>query len=165
MAKIFISVGTNINKEHYLLSAVKALHQSLGELSLSSVYESEAVGFEGENFYNMVIGADTQLSVAEVAALLRQIENDNGRVRNAQKFSSRTLDLDLLTYDELISDEVVQLPRDEITKNAFVLWPLAEIAGEQIHPLTKLSYAQMWQTYNKDSQSLWTVPFNFAEAL
>lgn len=164
MARIYISIGSNIERDRHFRQGIRDLHKVFGSLSLSSVYESRSVGFDGSDFYNMVVGADTELPVLEVCRLLRQIELDNGRVRQAKKFSSRTLDLDLLLYDQLITADGVQLPRDEIDKNAFVLWPLAEIAGELIHPLLAKSYDSLWQAYDKEKQELWIIPFDWQGA-
>ena len=162
MAFILISVGSNIEREHHIRVAIKELRQAFGELMISSVYESEAVGFTGDPFYNLVVGAHTNLSVAECVQCFKQIEDRHGRKRNVARFSGRTLDLDLLTYDQLVCQQPVQLPRDEITKNAFVLWPMAELVPDQIHPVTGLSYQQLWQQYAKP-QKLWTVPFSWSE--
>ncbi|ALS99491.1 2-amino-4-hydroxy-6-hydroxymethyldihydropteridine diphosphokinase [Lacimicrobium alkaliphilum] len=161
MAQIYISLGSNVDREKHTRAGLQALHQSFGELQLSSLFESEAVGFDGKPFYNMVIGAITTKTMPEVAHLLKQIEADNGRVRGGKKFSPRTLDLDLLLYDDLVTDELVQLPRGEILYNAFVLWPLAEIAPERRHPLVQQSYAQLWQDFDKNKQQLWTIPFSW----
>ncbi|WNO60107.1 2-amino-4-hydroxy-6-hydroxymethyldihydropteridine diphosphokinase [Rheinheimera sp. MMS21-TC3] len=161
MALIYISVGSNMDRDRHIRQGVKALEQHLGALQLSSVYESEAVGFCGDSFYNLVVGANTGLSILECKSLFKQIEDKYGRDRTAERFSGRTLDLDLLTYDDLICQQPVQLPRAEITENAFVLWPLAEIAPQQIHPITKKSYAELWRNYAKQ-QKLWPVPFDWS---
>ncbi|WP_105188413.1 2-amino-4-hydroxy-6-hydroxymethyldihydropteridine diphosphokinase [Pseudoalteromonas sp. T1lg48] len=157
MARIYISLGSNINKRENLLNGLSALRQHFGVLQHSNVYESEAVGFNGSNFYNSVAAADTDLSLDQVCSLLKQIERDNGRTPDDKKFSPRTLDLDLLFYDEMICDSPAQLPRDEITKNAFVLWPLFEIAPELVHPVTQTTIAKLWQDYDKSKQNLWKV--------
>ena len=109
----------------------------------------------------MVIGVNTDLDIDTVATLLRDIEYQYGREVNAQKYNPRTLDLDLLLYDDLIMQTPAQIPRDEITHNAFVLWPLAEIAGDKIHPVYQISYAQLWQTYDKKNQYLKPIPFKW----
>ena len=111
----------------------------------------------GNNFYNLVAAATTDLTLEEVCALLKQIEREHGRTPADKKFSPRTLDLDLLFFDDVICDTPAQLPRDEITKNAFVLWPLAEVAGEFSHPVENKSVAQLWQEYDKTKQKLWKV--------
>lgn len=160
MTQIYISVGSNTNRDYYVRMAVRELATVFGELTLSSVYESEAVGFRGDAFYNMVIGATTNLSVAECVVVFKAIEDKYGRVRGGEKFCGRTLDLDLLTYDNLICAEPIELPRAEIIENAFVLWPMAEIAPDLFHPLLKQSYSELWSEYSKP-QKIWVVPFSF----
>jgi len=160
MAQIFISIGSNINKEHHVRQGVASLAAILDDFVVSNVFESESVGFDGSNFYNLVCGGTTQLRVEQVTELLRDIEVENGRDRSAKKFSSRTLDLDLLTYDQLIIDSPAQLPRKEISENAFVLWPLAEVAPNESHPILNQSYQQLWNDYD-NQQKLWIVKFDW----
>ncbi len=150
MPKGFISIGSNINKDNHIPVSLRELERHFGKLSISSIYESEPVGFTGDTFYNLVVGFNSELSVKEVAKQLRQIELDNGRTRNSQKFSARTLDLDLILYDDLIiNDGRLQIPRDEIERYAFVLEPLAEIAPDFKHPVSQLSYADLWEKFDK----------------
>lgn len=163
MARIFISIGSNTERDHYIRAGVLSLQQYFGQLQLSSVYESEAVGFNGDAFYNLVAATDTELSIADCVQVLKQIEDTHGRIRGAEKFCGRTLDLDLLTYDQVICQQPIVLPRGEITENAFVLWPMAELAPDAIHPLTKLSYAELWQAYPKTKQKIWPVPFTWSK--
>ncbi|MDF2180064.1 2-amino-4-hydroxy-6-hydroxymethyldihydropteridine diphosphokinase [Aliiglaciecola sp. CAU 1673] len=161
MAQIFISLGSNIEREQHTRAGLDALHIHFGPLTLSRLYESEAVGFNGRPFYNMVIAAHTHCSVEEVVALLKGIEQANGRQPSAKKFAPRTLDLDLLLYDEICCEQPVALPRGEILENAFVLWPLAEIAPQLKHPVVNQSYHSLWQAYNKESQKLWPLSFEW----
>jgi len=161
MAQVFVSLGSNVNRQENTLLGLTALKKQFGELLLSSLVESEAVGFAGAAFYNMVIGFTTQLSVKQVATELRAIEYAHGRAADAKKFSPRTLDLDMLLFDDLIIDSPVQIPRDEITENAFVLFPLSEVAGELIHPITQQSYERLWRNYPKEKQPLRIVPINW----
>lgn len=161
MARVYIGIGSNIEREKHILAALDALQRWFSTLILSSVYESEAVGFDGSPFYNLVVGIDTQQSVAELSASFKQLEADNGRRRDVPKFSGRTLDLDILTYDDQVGTiGGVELPRGEILKNAFVLLPLAEIAPDQLHPVLKESYQSLWQAYDRD-QKLWPVNFSW----
>jgi len=82
----------------------------------------------------------------------------------AHDFSARTLDLDLLLYDDLIINQGgLQIPRDEITKNAFVLWPLAELDPAYRHPLNGQSMAKLWGNYDKSSQALWPIELLFPD--
>ena len=165
MATIYLSIGTNIDRQQNLSNGLNALHQHFGELRLSSLFESEAVGFDGSPFFNMVVGFQSDLSLAELHQVLRNIELTYGRELNAKKFSPRTLDLDILLYDDLISDGPIQLPRDEITYNAFVLWPLAEIAADVLHPVLKESFQDLWQAFDKSKQSLQKVPLNWTVSM
>ena len=162
MATIYISLGSNIDRDKNTRAGVAALKQVFGELTLSSVYESEAVGFEGDAFYNMVIACSVETPVHETNQILRDIEDAHGRDRSGPKFSSRTLDLDLLLYDDLVLDEKgLILPRGEILKNAFVLWPLAEIAPNLKHPVVQSSYADLWSAFDKNKESLRAIEFQF----
>jgi 2-amino-4-hydroxy-6-hydroxymethyldihydropteridine diphosphokinase len=146
----YISIGSNIDKETHITASLLALEQSFGALTVSSIYESEAVGFSGDVFHNLIVGFDSELDVKSVAKQLRQIELDNGRTRDSQKFSARTLDLDLILYGDLIiSDGRLQIPRDEIERYAFVLEPLAEIAPTLNHPVSGISYGELWEKFDK----------------
>jgi 2-amino-4-hydroxy-6-hydroxymethyldihydropteridine diphosphokinase len=159
---IYISVGSNIEKEKHTKAGLQAMYAAFGELILSSVYESESVGFEGSNFYNLVVKAKTLLRVEEVCHILKRIEQDNKRQRGEQKFAPRTLDLDLLLYDQKVITQPIELPRPEVLYNAFVLKPLAEIAGDEIHPLENNNYATLWQNYDKSKQALWAIKFDWS---
>lgn len=161
MAQVYISLGSNINKEANLANGLNALYQVFGSLTLSSLYECQAVGFVGDSFFNMVIGVDTEQSLSEVSTKLREIEVRFGRPADAKKFSSRTLDLDILLFDEVVLAEPVQLPRHEILTNAFVLWPLAEIAGDLIHPQKQQSFNRLWQAFDKSTQPIEKISFQW----
>lgn len=163
MAAVYISLGSNIDRDRLTRAGVEALRQRFGELQLSSVYCSEAVGFDGDDFYNMVIGLHTDEDVYSVYQSLREIEDAHGRDRNGPRYSSRTLDLDLLLYDDLqLKDGKLVLPRGEILKRAFVLWPLAEIAGDLRHPLNNKSYAELWAEFDKSKEVLQPIAFDFS---
>lgn len=165
MARVYVSVGSNIEPAKNIRSVIAALRRLYPALILSSVYESKAVGFDGDNFYNLVVGFDTALEVMAMAAQLRQLEDAHARDRRGPKFSARTIDLDLLLYDDLQLDvEGLRLPREEICYNAFVLWPLAEVAAERVHPETGQSYQQMWQAFDKTQQELWPITFDWQGA-
>jgi len=156
MARAYVSIGTNIDREHNVASALAALGREYGSLEQSRTYESQAVGFSGDLFYNLVVAFVTGQSPQQVSAVLKSIEDAQGRDRRGGKFSNRSLDLDLLLYDDLIIDQPgLILPRSEILEYAFVLRPLAEIAGDSKHPVTGVSFAAMWQQFDAASQPTW----------
>lgn len=162
MTAIYLSLGSNVDRHKNIRAALDALADLLGELHISSVYESKSVGFDGSNFFNLVVGADTALTIAELSETLKRIEDNNGRKRNGPKFSPRTLDIDILTYGNFVGVESgIELPRAEITKNAFVLLPLAEIAAEILHPQLQKTYRDLWLSYDHASQSLWAIDFDW----
>lgn len=161
MASVYISIGSNIDREQQIISGVDALKAAFGQIHLSSVYECEPVGFCGDNFYNLVAKVETNKTPGFIGELLKQLEKQQGRVDFSKKFSARKMDLDILLYDDLVMDKPVQIPRDEIPENAYVLQPLAEIAGELIHPTLHQTYNTLWKNYDKNKQMLRKVPFTW----
>jgi len=165
MALVYLSLGSNIDRKRHISAALDALAERFGSLEISTVYESVAVGFEGDSFYNLVVGINSDLAVGEITKVLKHIEDCNGRDRSAPKFGPRSLDIDILTVDNLAGEiDGIKLPRNEVLKNAFVLQPLAELADDMIHPLTDKTIGQHWQEFDKTSQDLWPVKFDWQPA-
>ena len=160
MAHIFIGIGSSIDRESHIQQGVLLLQKHFGEVKLSNVFESEAVGFKGGNFYNLVAEFKSELPVEQVIAKLKIIEVQLGRPKNTIKFAPRTLDLDILLYDQLV-DQKINIPRSEITENAFVLQPLAELAPQLLHPVLNESYQNLWQQYPANKQKLWKIEMSF----
>jgi 2-amino-4-hydroxy-6-hydroxymethyldihydropteridine diphosphokinase len=155
MALVYLGVGSNIERERYITAGLDALQGLFHELALSSVYDSAAIGFEGQPLLNLVTAVKTDLPLGELAAQLRHIEFEYGRPVNATRFSPRHLDIDILTYDDVVGTfGRVQLPRDEILENAFVLCPLAELSPDRLHPGVKRSYGSLWAAYDRADQAL-----------
>lgn len=149
MTPVFLGLGSNIEPERNLPLGLDALQQLFGDLVLSPVYESVAVGFEGDPFLNLVVQLQTGLSLADMARQLRQIETDFGRPANAPRYSSRHLDIDVLTFGDLVGPHAgMVLPRDEVLTQAFVLRPLAELAPDAVHPEVGVRYAELWQRFD-----------------
>lgn len=158
MHTIYISVGSNIEPRRHVELAMAELRQHFRDVLQSSLYESLSVGFDGDNFINLVVKADTEMTIYQVVDCLHEIEARYGRDRNSPKFSSRTLDLDLLLYDNVICKTGgIHVPREEILYNAFVLYPLTEIAPDLIHPTEQQSMASLWQQFDKEKQKIWKV--------
>lgn len=159
MGKVLLSIGSNIDQQRYIAAGLDALSEQFGALLISSIYESVAIGFDGDNFYNLVVGIETELSVGQLSSYLKALEYKNGRRRDCPRFSARTLDIDILTYDSTVGTiEGVLLPRQEILENAFVLLSLAELVPNEVHPVAKLNYKTLWQRYDRQ-QTLWPVSF------
>ena len=158
---VYVSFRSNVARPFYVRAALDALADWFGDIVISPVYDSEAVGFDGSPFLNLVVGIETTLSVAELSRRFKQLEAENGRRRDVPKFSARTLDLDILTYGEAVGCiDGVELPRGEILRNAFVLRPLADIAPDETHPVCGKTYRELWRTYDT-GQKLWPVDFNW----
>lgn len=146
MPLCFVSIGSNIEREHHIRGALQALHDRFGPLLLSSIRETAAVGFSGDPFHNLVAGFFTEEPPRQVLMSLADIEQAHGRVRNNERFGGRTLDLDLLLHGDL-RDTSLKIPRVEIGDYAFVLEPLAEIAPTLRHPESGRTFLQLWEEF------------------
>lgn len=146
--RVYLSLGSNIAPERNLRAAVGALHLEFGDLLVSSVYRTEAVGFDGPDFMNMAVGLDTGWTPQDLDLWLHALEDSNGRRRDVDRYSSRTLDIDIVLFGDLIVDGPghLQIPRDELNQ-VFVLKPLAEIAPEARHPLSGTRVAELWAAH------------------
>ncbi|HSN17909.1 MAG TPA: 2-amino-4-hydroxy-6-hydroxymethyldihydropteridine diphosphokinase [Gammaproteobacteria bacterium] len=153
MTKVYVALGSNVEPERHIAMAVQALRGRFGALTLSPIYRNQAIGFEGADFLNAVVGFDSALEVPELKAALDQIERDCGRQRGAARFAPRTLDLDLLLYGQRV-DAAAKLPRSEILKYNFMLKPLADIAAAERHPSTGKSYAEHWAEFGGEGGRL-----------
>lgn len=148
MPTVYLGIGSNIERERHMRAGIAALRSEFGDIVVSPLYETEAVGFDGDPFFNCVVAAETNLELSELAVRLREIEADNGRVRSGEKFSGRTLDIDIVCYGDLAGEHAgISLPRDEVYKYAFVLKPLADISPEMCCPGSDKTWAQMWEAF------------------
>jgi 2-amino-4-hydroxy-6-hydroxymethyldihydropteridine diphosphokinase len=151
MVEVFLSLGSNVDREKHIPKALAELERLFGPLAVSSIYESEAVGFAGDPFFNLVVKFCSELPVREVARLLREIEVAHGRTEESRKFESRTLDIDLILYGDRVMEEGgIKLPRDEIIQFAFMLEPMAAIAPHFKHPVLGIDFARLWEDFDKN---------------
>lgn len=156
----WLSLGSNVERERHIHEGLDALAARFGALRVSSVYESAAVGFDGPAFYNLAVGLETDLAPEKLVEALRIIEDHHGRDRSQPRFSDRTLDIDLLLLGSLqgrFGD--VELPRPDITRQPFVLGPLAEIAPDLVLPGTDAPLSDTWKKRQADALS--RVPFDW----
>ena len=155
MANVYLGVGSNESPEENLRLAISELRSRYGELVISPVYKSAAVGFEGADFLNLVVQLRSETSPLSICNEIELIHNLAGRVRGGNKWESRPLDIDLLLYNNLVRDDrPVHVPRDDILEYSFVLRPLAEIAPDEKHPVTGKAYRDHWQDYDAESHPL-----------
>ncbi|MBB5359392.1 2-amino-4-hydroxy-6-hydroxymethyldihydropteridine diphosphokinase [Rhodanobacter sp. ANJX3] len=155
MARVYLSLGSNVEPQRYLRAAVDELRQRFGALAVSPAYRSKAVGFEGAEFVNLAVGLDTDLSPTALNEWLHALEDRHGRRRDVPRYADRTLDLDIVFYDDLIIDGPghLQIPRNEL-QFAFVLRPVADIAPDFRHPLSGESMAELWRKFPAESEPM-----------
>ncbi|MGB0713103.1 MAG: 2-amino-4-hydroxy-6-hydroxymethyldihydropteridine diphosphokinase [Gammaproteobacteria bacterium] len=145
MALVYVSIGSNVDRERHVRAALHELERRFGALNVSPVYETEPVGFQGDAFFNLVVGFQAVDEPDTLIERFRAIEAANGRLRGGERFAPRSLDIDLLLYDDRVEERGrVRLPRDEIERFAFVLRPLVDIAPDGVHPISGERFESMW---------------------
>ncbi|MBC8649707.1 2-amino-4-hydroxy-6-hydroxymethyldihydropteridine diphosphokinase [Pseudomonas sp. MTM4] len=159
LTRVLLGLGSNNRREQNLTAGLDALEQLLGDMHCSPVFESVAVGYKGDNFYNLVVSGITELPLMELDRRLKFIEADNGRYAPDRK--GLPLDIDVLVFGDLVGNfHGLELPRPETLKNAFVLWPLALLAPDVQHPVAGCRFAELWRDSAID-QKLWPVAFQW----
>ena len=161
LTPVYLGLGSNVERERHLTAGLDALAGFLRDMRCSAVFESQAVGIKSGPFFNLVVTGFTDLPLIELDRRLKFIEADNGRYAPDRK--GLPLDIDVLMYGDLHGNfDGLILPRAEILKNAFVLWPLSLIAPQLEHPGTGKSMAQLWSEACIE-QVLAPVPFLWRE--
>ncbi|MFZ5637519.1 MAG: 2-amino-4-hydroxy-6-hydroxymethyldihydropteridine diphosphokinase [Pseudomonadota bacterium] len=145
MGRAYLSLGSNIDAERNLRSALAALRERFGDVATSVVYRFPAVGFDGPDFLNAAAAIDSDLDPFALNDWLHALEDAHGRDRSGPRFGDRPLDIDIIFYDDLVLEGPghLQLPRDEL-RHAFVLRPLAEIAPAFVDPRSGRALAALW---------------------
>lgn len=153
----YLSLGSNLDPERHLRAAAAALRERFGDVAFSSVLRTPAIGFEGPDFFNAAAIIHTDLDPYALDAWLHALEAVQGRDRSTPRFSSRTLDIDIVFYDDLVIAPTqashLQLPRPEL-RHAFVLQPLAQIAPEFRDPASGRTLAQLWNAHPQHAEPL-----------
>ena len=155
MATVYLGLGSNVDAENNIRMAVHWIQDTFIDAAFSPIYRSRAVGFEGDDFYNLVARVETAVTPLDLKSMLNQNEDQQGRQRNTPKFSDRTVDIDILLYDELVLDDpTLTLPRPEITRFAHVLKPLADLAPDLELPGDGTTIATLWQAFSGNGKAL-----------
>ena len=155
MSTAYLGVGSNIEAHANVTSGIAALRETFASVELSPVYRAPAVGFRGNDFLNLVARVDTDLAPLDLRDWLHSLEDLHGRDRNQPKFSDRTLDIDILLFDDLwlVSPEL-EIPREEILTSAHVLRPLADLAPNLLHPAARRTMAELWSAFPRQNTGL-----------
>lgn len=155
MTRVLLSLGSNLEPECHLRAALGELRAQFGELAVSPVYRTEAVGFEGPAFLNLAVGLDTDWTPQQLDDWLHALEDRHGRRRDVVRYSSRTLDVDIILFGDLVVEGPghLRVPRDEL-RHAFVLAPIADIAPDALHPVSGKSMAGLWQAHPEHAKGL-----------
>jgi len=159
MSIAWLGLGSNVCAEKHIRAAIHALERDFGNVRLSPVYGSTAVGFDGDDFINLVARVETDMHPLQLRQYLRDLEDCYGRKRDVAKFSDRSLDIDILLYDDLVLlSPLLEIPRAEILKFPHVLKPLADLEPDLIHPSALRSMADIWGSSGMDDSCLHLLP-------
>lgn len=155
MSRAYLSLGSNLEPEKNLRAALAELRARFGAIVVSPAYRCKAVGFDGPDFFNLAVAIDTDLEPVALNDWLHALEDRHGRRRDVPRFSSRTLDVDIVLYDDLVmqGEDHLELPRSEL-KHAFVLKPLADIAPDAVHPISGKTLATLWAEHAPADESI-----------
>lgn len=164
--KATLGLGSNVDRQRNLCRGMDELRACFGHVLISPVYESRAFGFRGDDFLNLVVSIQTSMSLTALIARLKAIEIRHGRKKDTPKYSPRTLDIDILTFDDYVGEfGDITLPRSDILDYAFVLKPLADIEGETLHPRLDVTYAELWREFSGDKASIWPSHLRFDDEI
>jgi 2-amino-4-hydroxy-6-hydroxymethyldihydropteridine diphosphokinase len=152
MSQVYVAIGSNVNPEVNIAKAAREIKRLFPDARFSSWYRNPAVGFEGDDFINGVVGFTTDLPLRSVIEHLHAVEGQCGRERNAPRWAPRAMDLDVLLFDNVVcSEPTMKLPRPDLLKRPYMLGPLAEIAPEVVHPTAGLTIGELWHRFDRGS--------------
>lgn len=152
---VFVAAGSNVDPESNLERACAEIAHAWPDAYFSRAYRNVAVGFEGPDFINLVVGFSAAQPLPKVIERLRGIETNCGRPRYAPKWASRTMDLDVLLFGDLVEKTTdYTLPRPDLLKRPYMLGPLAEIAPKVRHPTANKTIGDLWAEFDRDGHEM-----------
>jgi 2-amino-4-hydroxy-6-hydroxymethyldihydropteridine diphosphokinase len=155
IADAYVAAGSNVRPRESLRRAVATLAREFPGLTVSRAWSNAAVGFDGDDFINLVVKFPSDLSIGSLLERLKAIERTQGREPGAPKWGPRTLDLDLLLYGDLAGRYAgATLPHPDIATRAWVLGPLAELAPALAHPASGMLIGEMWRRFDRGAHPL-----------
>jgi 2-amino-4-hydroxy-6-hydroxymethyldihydropteridine diphosphokinase len=159
VTRVYVAAGSNVDPVPNLRKALASMRVAFPGLVASRAYSNVAVGFEGDDFVNLVVGFDTRNALADVLAVLHAIETQCGRPREAPKWAPRSMDLDVLLFGDLVGEfPGAKLPRPDLLKRAYMLGPLAEIAPDVRHPTANATIGELWARFDRAAHTMNVVP-------
>jgi 2-amino-4-hydroxy-6-hydroxymethyldihydropteridine diphosphokinase len=155
MVDVYVAAGSNVEPLEHLARALSALEAAYGPIGISPAYRNASVGFQGEDFVNLVVGFRTDEPVQRVRQRLQGIEAICGRPPDAPKWAPRTMDLDILLYGDLVSDEPgLVLPRLDLARRPYMLKPMVDLAPDLVHPTLGRTLRELWQALDDGSHAM-----------
>jgi 2-amino-4-hydroxy-6-hydroxymethyldihydropteridine diphosphokinase len=153
--RVYVAAGSNVEPEQNLARACGEIALTWPDAVFSPAYRNKAAGFDGPDFINMVLGFSTADPIEKVLARLRDIETLCGRPRNAPKWASRAMDLDVLMFGACIAKTAdYTLPRPDLLKRPYMLGPMAQIAPDVIHPTAGKTIGELWQEFDREGHAM-----------
>lgn len=156
--RAYLSLGSNVEPERHLRAAIDALRARFRGLLVSPAYRTPAVGFDGPDFLNAAAVIDSDLEPQALNDWLHALEDAHGRDRSGPRYGDRTLDIDIVLFDDRVleGDGHLRIPRPEL-RHAFVLRPLADIAPDVVVPLDGRTLAALWAAHAEHGTPALTV--------
>lgn len=155
MPEVFVAAGSNVEPVIHLHRALGILRAHFPGLRRSRAWRNAAVGFEGDDFVNLVVAFETDEPVQAVLARLHKAEAACGRARDHQRWAPRSMDLDVLLYGDQVSHEPgLTLPRPDLVRRAYMLGPMAELAPQLRHPTLGLTMLELWERFDRDAHPM-----------
>jgi 2-amino-4-hydroxy-6-hydroxymethyldihydropteridine diphosphokinase len=152
---VYVAAGSNVDPARNLQTALTLLRQVYAPLRISPAYRNKAVGFSGDDFINLVVGFSTADPVAEVRRQMQLIETGCGRPPSSPKWAPRTMDLDILLYGQLLSNEPgLILPRPDLVRRPYMLKPMADIAPTVTHPTLHKTMHELWEAFDSQGHEM-----------
>jgi len=155
MPDVYVAAGSNVRPRTHLRRAVGLLRERWPGLEVSQAYANPAVGFQGDEFINLVLRLPAAEPLPQVLEALYAIEAQCGRARAAPRWAPRSMDLDVLLYGETVGElPGAVLPRPDLARRAYMLRPLAELAPGLVHPTLGVTMRELWNAFQGGAHAM-----------